>query len=91
MFFERIRHSYDLPLSNEPSQSKNRQQISSEKVTVYLDGFSPIYAMDLKIEKIPNVSQTFMSVGKWFLMLIDDSYDAKYPLYVPYAPYICFW
>ncbi len=48
--FWAYRHSYDLPLSNEPSQSKNRQLVNSKKVIVYLDGFSPFYAVHLKIE-----------------------------------------
>ncbi len=57
---------------------------------MHLDGFSPIYAEVLKIEKNPIFSQIFMSVAKMFEMHIDERYDAKCPLSVMWATYTMF-
>ncbi len=50
---------------------------------MYVDGFSPIYAVDLKIKK-SIFFQIFMNGGKMFQMHVDEIYDAKCRLYVMY-------
>ncbi len=76
-FFEPIKRSYDLYLSNDPSQSKNRQPFSSEKVSMYLCGFSPKNAVRLQNRKKSIEFSIFLSAMYKCLNACRQRYDAK--------------